>query len=89
MERDTTPEYPTVTLDQLVATNVRAAMSARRISTTDLARELHITQRAAQRRLSGHTPFSLSELGVVGRMLNVPYAALVSESPLTGEAAAA
>lgn len=74
----TTNSTPDTTLEQRVATNARAALAARRLSSSDLASVLHITQRAAQRRLNGQTPFTLSEAGTVARWLGLTYSALVA-----------
>lgn len=78
MDPNTTPKSPDTSLEQRVATNVRAALAARRLTSADLARTLHITQRAAQRRLNGQTPFALSEAGTVAGWLGISYSALMA-----------
>lgn len=81
MTTSTTPVRPDTTLEQRVATNVRAALATRRLSSAHLATALHLTQRAAQRRLNGSTPFTLGEAGTVAAWLGVPYSTLFVATP--------
>jgi transcriptional regulator with XRE-family HTH domain len=84
MNTNPTRREPDTTLEQRVATNVRAALAARRMTSADLSKVLHLEQRAAQRRLNGTTPFTLSEMGKVAAWLGVSYSALVA--PIAFEA---
>lgn len=76
MTTTTTRREPDTTLEERVATNVRAALASRRLTSSDLASELHLEQRAAQRRLNGTVPFTLREAGTIARWLGIDYSTL-------------
>lgn len=59
--------------------NIRAEMARRRLSQTELAGVLGISQTAVSRRLSGDTRFSVDELLKVAGWLGVPAASLLPE----------
>lgn len=81
----TTPRQ-TSTLADHVAANIRAELAVRRQTSKDLARVLHIGQRAASRRLSGDLDFSLNELDAVARWLGVARVELMRERALENRA---
>lgn len=54
-----------------VAEEVRALMARQRRKNIDLAAELLITPQSLSKRLSGEQPFSIDELVVVARFLDV------------------
>lgn len=70
------------TLANYVAANLRAEMSARRLTPNDLARVLNIGPRAAARRLSGDIDLTLNELDIVATWLSMPRAQLLREREL-------
>lgn len=79
MGQKSTTRQQAPTLADHVAANVRAEMAVRRLTSADLARVLHIGQRAASRRLSGELDFSLNEADAIARWLDVPRAELMRE----------
>lgn len=79
MSQESTTQRPISTLADHVAANVRAELAVRRLTSSDLARVLHVGQRAAARRLSGDLDFSLNETDIVARWLGVPRSELMRE----------
>lgn len=59
----------TSNIDQLVASNVRAAMGARMASISEMALVIGTTRTTAGKRYRGDQPFSLSDLGNLGAWL--------------------
>jgi hypothetical protein len=78
MEQNVTTEGHKVTLQEQVASNVRAELAASHKAATDLVQILHLGYRACLRRYNGEQPFSLSELSIVARALSVPVSALMA-----------
>lgn len=70
------------TLANYVAANLRAEMSARRLTSNDLARVLNVGARAAARRFSGDIDLTLNELDIVATWLSMPRAELLRERAL-------
>lgn len=56
---------------QAVGQRVREEMERQHIRQAALAARLGLSQQAVSRRLSGRVPFNVSELAVVGRLLDV------------------
>lgn len=61
-----------------VGANVRAAMARRlpRVTQTDLAHHLEVSQAVVSKRLNGVTPFDINELVSIAHFLGVPLEAL-------------
>lgn len=55
-------------------------MAERRVTQSDVAGELGLTQPAIARRLNGLVPFDVNELAAVASLLNVPEALLLGEA---------
>lgn len=64
---------------QRVADNVRAEMARSKRTQAILAHEVGMKQQALSRRLAGHTPFTVDELGRIAAVLNVSLTSLVGE----------
>jgi transcriptional regulator with XRE-family HTH domain len=62
-----------------VADSVRAEMARRKITQTELAESLGMTQPAISRRMSGAVPFDTEELGRIADLLGVPMSVLFGE----------
>jgi len=62
-----------------VAAEVRAELARQRISQTQLAERLNISQAGISRRLSGETPFEINELVAIAEFLCVPVARFLPE----------
>ena len=62
-----------------VASSVRAEMARRKITQTELAESLGMTQPAISRRMSGAVPFDTEELGQIADLLGVPMSVLFGE----------
>lgn len=60
-----------------IAGQVRAAMARADVTQADLARELHISQAAVSRRLSGRVDFTIGELLTVACVVAVPLTDLI------------
>lgn len=58
-------------INEAVAGEVRAWMGRRRVTQTQLAAGLHLSQAAVSRRLHGEISFNVEELAVVAEMLGV------------------
>lgn len=58
-------------ITMVVARNIRALMTDRRVTQVELARVLHISQQAVSSRLRGITPWDVNELGLAAQALNV------------------
>ncbi|WP_256251081.1 helix-turn-helix domain-containing protein [Mycobacterium malmoense] len=71
---------PTKTTDHRVAANVRAEMARRLHTQTSLAKEIGWTQQSLSRRLSGHVPFTVSELERIAAALDVNVSELIEAS---------
>jgi transcriptional regulator with XRE-family HTH domain len=56
---------------EAVAGAVRAELARRRLTQTDLAAALGLSQQAASRRLAGKVPFDIDELSRVADLLRV------------------
>jgi transcriptional regulator with XRE-family HTH domain len=69
-------DVPTTT--SFVADNVRAEMARAKLTQTDLANILGITQQAISAKLNAHTAFSVAELVTISDALKVPIAALMA-----------
>jgi transcriptional regulator with XRE-family HTH domain len=67
-------------IDQSVADNVRAAMARRRITQSDLATALGVSQPAVSARLAGRTPFTVAELATAARVVDVPLSQLLPDA---------
>ena len=64
---------------QRVADTVRAEMARRRVTQTSIANDLHISQAALSRRLSGMVPFDVKELSALASLLDMPVSSLLGE----------
>lgn len=62
-----------------VADSVRAELARRKITQTELAEALGMTQPAVSRRMSGAVPFDTEELGRIADLLGVPMSVLFGE----------
>lgn len=58
----------------LVAANVREVMGRQMLTQADMARILDLSRSGASKRWRGVTPFTLHDLGILSRRLNVPLA---------------
>lgn len=67
------------TTTERVAAEVRAQMARKRVTQTDLAAALGVSQMTISRRLNGRAPFDVEELAAVALALDVPLATLVTE----------
>jgi transcriptional regulator with XRE-family HTH domain len=67
----TQPTGRTATLTQLVADEVRVAMTRRRMSGRDLAKKLNVSPSWVSYRLSGRQPIDLNDLLLIARALGV------------------
>jgi hypothetical protein len=67
---------------EAVAAQVRAELARKRISQTWLAPRLNMTQQKLSRRLTGVTPFEVTELLAIAAELDVPVTDLL---PATGD----
>jgi transcriptional regulator with XRE-family HTH domain len=63
-----------------VAATVRAEVARRRITQSQIAEVLGLSQMAVSRRLSGAVPFDVEELGKVAALLGVPASTLLGEA---------
>jgi len=61
----------TQTLSGEVAANIRAELARQKVSQTQVAERLGLSQAAVSRRLSGALPFELDEIAAVADLLNV------------------
>lgn len=74
----------TTELSQVVADNVRAEMSRRKITQLQVAMALGVSNAAVSRRLSGHVAWDITELGIVARVLDMdPRDLLPATAPAT------
>jgi predicted transcriptional regulator len=62
-----------------VADAVRAEMARKRVTQESLAAHLHLSQAAVSRRLKGVVGFSVHELVLTARLVDVTVASLVGE----------
>lgn len=69
---------PTETFSERVAEQVRRELAAKKLPASVLAPVLDIGVQAAQRRVSGETPFGLDEVPLVAAFLEVPISRLLS-----------
>jgi transcriptional regulator with XRE-family HTH domain len=67
-------------IDTIAAGEVRAWMARRGVSQVELAKIVGIAQNSLSRRLTGHTPFLLSELNLIARAFGVRLSVLTGES---------
>lgn len=67
--------------DETVGRRVRSNLTLRGLGSSDLANLLGITRSAANRRLSGATSFSASDLAVVAEWLDVSVSDLFEPLP--------
>jgi hypothetical protein len=81
MEQNVTATGQKMSLQEQVASNVRAELAAVRMAAPDLARILHLGYRAGLRRFNGEQELSLSELALVAKTLQVPVSSLMSPRP--------
>lgn len=65
---------------QRVADEVRSLMARYRVSQTELASVLHLSQTVISKRLRGLTPFDANEIGLLADYFNVPISVLFGES---------
>lgn len=63
--------------DAATADEVRAAMARKRKTQNDVAGELGLSRQAVSDRLRGRTPWTVSEIHQLARLLDVPACALV------------
>lgn len=63
---------------ETVGAAVRAELARKRISQTELASKLHLSQTAVSRRLTGKKAFDVNELAVVADVTGVPLDRLVA-----------
>lgn len=61
-----------IDLDLCVARNVRAELARRSVAQAELASAIGMTAPALNRRLKGHTSFSVPELAKIARLLQIP-----------------
>jgi predicted transcriptional regulator len=61
----------TQTLSGEVAANIRAELARQKVSQSQVAEVLGVSQAAVSRRLSGALPFELDEIAAVADLLNV------------------
>jgi transcriptional regulator with XRE-family HTH domain len=69
-----------------VTANVRAEVARKRVSQSDLAEALGLSQQAASRRLLGKVEFSFTELEAVAKLLEIPFEAFLHEQKLGASA---
>lgn len=63
-----------------IAEEVRAAIARRKVKQTDIAEIIGLSQAGVSRRLSGASPFSATELGVIAKFLGVSVATFYKEN---------
>lgn len=71
-----TATVTTVSPQETVAANVRAAMARQRVTGLEVAARLGMTQSAWSRRHTGRTPFDVNEIAVLADVLGVSVADL-------------
>jgi transcriptional regulator with XRE-family HTH domain len=64
-------------MSRIVSMEVRAWMARRSLTQADLAAGLGITRQAVSLRLSGKTAWTVDDVAVVARVLNVPVTTLL------------
>ena len=69
-----------------IAGNVRAEMARRRLTQTDVALLLGMSQNAVSRRLSGRTPWRLTDLRALADALGTTVSALIEPHDSAGAA---
>ena len=65
------------TVNELVGELVHGAMWRRKLSQTEFAKQLGITQSALSRKLHGNRPFDIEELLLIAVILELPITALI------------
>lgn len=66
-------------LHETVAAEVRAELARRKVSQTQIAMLLGISQAGVSRRLLGQTPMDVNEIAAIAEFLDIPVAALFPE----------
>lgn len=64
-------------VDERLAGEMRAAMARHRISQATLADALSVSQAAVSRRLSGRVPFTVHDVEIFARVLQMPLSDLL------------
>lgn len=65
-------------VSRVVSSEVRAWMARRGLKQADLATALGVTRQAVSLRLSGKTAWTVDDLAVVAKVLDIPITALLS-----------
>ena len=63
-----------------VAANVRAELARKRVPQSQIARSLHLSRAAVNRRMSGQVAFDITELYAVAEALEITVSDLIGES---------
>lgn len=63
----------TTDLNRYIAGEVRAAMSRKQVTTAELADRIGVSSATLHRRMSGATPFTVTELAAISHALDVAY----------------
>lgn len=66
-------------LHETVAAEVRAELARRKVSQTQIAMLLGISQAGVSRRLLGQTPMDVNEVAAIAEFLDIPVSALFPE----------
>lgn len=67
-------------LSDRVSANIRAEMARGKRTQAALAHQVGMRQQALSRRMAGHAPLSVDELGRIAEALDVPIEALLAEA---------
>lgn len=68
-----------VTWTEAVAGEVRAALARQRVAQGVVAEALGVSQAAVSRRMNGHIPFDVAQLGVIAELAQVRISDLIPE----------
>lgn len=69
------------TLADTVAERVRAELAVKRVTGAELARRMGVSHAYVSRRLNGHEPFDVAELGEIADLIEVPVDRLLAPWP--------
>jgi transcriptional regulator with XRE-family HTH domain len=76
------PQRSTDHFHTLVARRLSDVMSDKDLTQVTVARELKVTQQSVSRKITGETPLTLDELGVLAEFLGVTVAELLGDAAL-------
>ena len=65
---------------QSVLANIRAEVARRRLSQSAIAAALGVSQQSVSKRLNGHVPLTVDELGIIAGLLDITPADLLSQA---------